>query len=214
VYCHYGGTLSLYFLSRGLFSQRFQTWPRNLIKPFVPGIGVRITGLEFLLLPFGVDSHAVFRWRRSFGYAIEVWPELKVSGSPYPIGSAWEQALVRITEESLTNTLKHADARKFDVELNYRPEGLRLRLRDDGIGFDYKPDGRSIKTAPHESEMSGGLGLLGIEERSRQLGGKVQIASCSGSGTTIEVIVPRRPRIWRWVSLIGRLAKPRSGLRS
>ena len=140
-------------------------------------------------------------------------PVLKVSGAPYRIGCAWEQALVRITQESLTNTLKHAEARKFNVELDYCAKELRLRLRDDGTGFDYKPGGGSgsIKAAPNESGMSGGLGLLGIEERSRQLGGRVRVASQPGSGTTIEVIVPRRFRIWRWLSLLGRLAKPRSG---
>jgi signal transduction histidine kinase len=82
-------------------------------------------------------------------------PQLKVSGAPYRIGSAWEQALVRITQESLTNTLKHAGARQFNVELNYCPEELRLRLSDDGIRFEYRPGGGSIKTAPDERGMSG-----------------------------------------------------------
>lgn len=140
--------------------------------------------------------------------------QLKVLGAPYRIGSDCEQALVRIAEESLTNTLKHARASQFDLELNYRPEELRLCLRDDGIGFDYKPCGGSIKTAPDESGMSGGLGLVGIEERVRRLGGRIRITSCPGSGTTIEVIVPRVSRIWRWLSLVGRLAPPRSGLKS
>jgi signal transduction histidine kinase len=138
--------------------------------------------------------------------------QLKVLGAPYRIGSACEQALVRIAEESLTNTLKHARASQFNLELNYRPEELRLCLRDDGIGFDYKPCGGSIKTAPDESGMSGGLGLVGIEERVRRLGGRIRITSCPGSGTTIEVIVPRVSRIWRWLSQLKRLAKPRSGL--
>jgi signal transduction histidine kinase len=139
--------------------------------------------------------------------------QLKVSGAPYPIGFAWEQALVRITEESLTNTLKYAKARQFTAELFYDPGELRLRLRDDGIGFRYKPgaDSTSTKTAPDESAMSGGFGLLGIEERCRQLGGGAYILSNPGKGTTIEVIVPRPSPVWRWLSLLRRLAKPRSG---
>jgi ligand-binding sensor domain-containing protein/signal transduction histidine kinase len=126
--------------------------------------------------------------------------QLKVLGAPYRIGSAREQALVRITEESLTNTLKHAKASQFNLELNYLPKELRLCLRDDGIGFDYKPCGGSIKTTLDESGMSGGLGLVGIEERVRRLGGRLRITSCPGSGTTIEVIAPRVSRIWRWLS--------------
>ena len=133
--------------------------------------------------------------------------QFKVLGVPYRIGSAWEQALVRITEESLTNTLKHARASEFNVELNYRPEELRLRLRDDGIGFDYKPCAGSTKTAPDESGMSSGLGLVGIKERARRLGGTIRITSCPGNGTTIEVIVPRVSRLWRWLSRLGRPAR-------
>jgi ligand-binding sensor domain-containing protein/signal transduction histidine kinase len=138
-----------------------------------------------------------------------LWLQLTVSGAPYPIGSAWEQALVRITEESLTNTLKYAKARQFIAELSYDPGELRIRLRDDGVGFNYKPgaDSTSGKTAPDESAMSSGFGLLGIEERCRQLGGGAFIESSPGSGTTIEVIVPRPSPIWGWLSRVGKSAK-------
>lgn len=133
----------------------------------------------------------------------QLCPEIKVSGAPYSIGCAWEQALVRITQESLTNTLKYAKAHQFEAELHYCPRELRLRLSDDGIGFNYNPGGgsSSSKTAPDESGISGGLGLLGIEERCRQLGGRIRIASNPGSGTTIEVVVPRRPQIWRLLAI-------------
>ncbi|MBV8813432.1 MAG: hypothetical protein JO271_03000 [Verrucomicrobia bacterium] len=134
----------------------------------------------------------------------QLCPQIKVSGAPYPIGSAWEQALVRITQESLTNTLKYAQAHQFKAELHYSPGELRLQLSDDGIGFNYKPGGgsSSTKTVPDESETSGGLGLLGIEERCRHLGGRIRIASSPGSGTIIEVVVPRRPQIWRWLAAV------------
>jgi signal transduction histidine kinase len=126
--------------------------------------------------------------------------ELKVLGTPYRIEAAWEQALVRITEESLTNTLKHAQARRFEAELDYSRRELRLRLRDDGTGFDYQPGGRSLcmGSGSHDSAVSSGLGILGIEERCRQLGGKVRVESSRQSGTMIEVMVPRRRQIWRW----------------
>jgi hypothetical protein len=135
----------------------------------------------------------------------QLHPELKVSGIPYAIEPAWEQALVRITQESLTNTLKYAQARRFEAELSYSLNELRLKLRDDGIGFDYKPGGRSIcnGSGSQECVISGGLGLVGIEERCRQLGGKMRLESSRQNGTTIEVVVPRRPQIWNWlVSLV------------
>jgi signal transduction histidine kinase len=136
----------------------------------------------------------------------QLYPELKVSGTPYLIGPAWEQALVRTTQESLTNTLKYAEAHRFEAELRYSRTELRLRLRDDGIGFDYKPGGGSDSgnTGSQENCLSGGLGLLGIEERCRQLGGSIQIASSPGNGTIIEVVVPRRSQIWRWLAVLGR----------
>jgi signal transduction histidine kinase len=128
--------------------------------------------------------------------------ELNVSGTPYPTGRTWEQALLRITQESLTNTLKYARAQRFEVQICYSPSEVRLQLRDDGIGFDYKPGGEI--TAPQESWVSGGLGLLGIEERARQLGGRIQVESSPNNGTTIRVIVPRQSPIWRWLSVLGR----------
>jgi ligand-binding sensor domain-containing protein/signal transduction histidine kinase len=126
--------------------------------------------------------------------------ELKVSGTPYRVEPAWEQALVRITEESLTNTLKYARAQRFEAELDYSRTELRLRLRDDGIGFDYQPGGRSIPNggSSPDSAVSSGLGILGIEERCRQLGGKMRVESNRHSGTMIEIMVPRRLQIWRW----------------
>ena len=133
-------------------------------------------------------------------------PELKVFGAPYRIGPAWEQALVRIAQESLTNTLRHAKANQFEVELCYNRRQTRLRLHDDGIGFDYQPGGGSAGdvTVPQANGISGGLGLLGIEERCRQLGGRVQIASSSTEGTTIEIIVPRQGLVWSFITSLFR----------
>jgi ligand-binding sensor domain-containing protein/signal transduction histidine kinase len=120
-------------------------------------------------------------------------PELKVSGTPYRIQPAWEQALVRIAQECLTNTMKYANAKRFVAELAYSPRELRLRLRDDGIGFEYKPGGGSRHNGPgpQEQAISSGLGLVGIEERCRQLGGTMRVESGTKNGTTIEIVVPR-----------------------
>jgi signal transduction histidine kinase len=127
-------------------------------------------------------------------------PELKVSGTPFKVGPAWDQALVRIAQESLTNTLKYARAKRFQAELGYLASELRLRLQDDGIGFDYRPGGCSIGNAARTQDcsLSGGLGLLGIEERCRRLGGKMRVESSPENGTAIEVVVPRPAHFWGW----------------
>ena len=123
----------------------------------------------------------------------------------YPQGTD-HAALVRIAQESLTNTLRHAKANQFEVELCYNRRQTRLRLHDDGIGFDYQPGGGSAGdvTVPQANGISGGLGLLGIEERCRQLGGRVQIASSSTEGTTIEIIVPRQGLVWSFITSLFR----------
>jgi signal transduction histidine kinase len=140
----------------------------------------------------------------------QLHPKLKISGIPYRVEPAWEQALVRIAQESLTNTLKYAQAQRFEAELSYSLNELRLRLRDDGIGFDYKPGGQSVRNgaSAQTCAISDGLGLLGIEERCRQLGAKMQVESSRENGTAIEVVVPRRPPIWDWLMSLVRWRRP------
>ncbi|MBV9275369.1 MAG: hypothetical protein JO333_15840 [Verrucomicrobia bacterium] len=126
--------------------------------------------------------------------------ELKVSGAPYSTSRRWEEALLRITQESLANTLKYAQAKRFEIELCYSPSEIQLRLCDDGIGFDYHSAYR--KSTPDDTWMGGGLGLLGVQERVRQLGGQIQIDSSANRGTTIQVTVPSPPQFWRWFKAI------------
>ena len=67
------------------------------------------------------------------GLAVEV----RRSGAPYPLGEAWEQTLLRVAQEALHNALKHAQARSFEVGLDYKDDKrFRLYLRDDGKGFE------------------------------------------------------------------------------
>lgn len=94
---------------------------------------------------------------------------------PRPI----ELAAYRITQESTTNVVKHARARVLRIEANWS-EGreLRLRVTDDGVGFD-----------PVVAYEAGGMGLVGIRERVRQLGGKLVLATGT-EGTHVEVTIP------------------------
>ena len=84
--------------------------------------------------------------------------------------------IFRITQEALNNVIKHAHASTVWVELERREGGLRLSIRDDGIGFDPgQVDGRHA-----------GLGLSGIRQRVRLHDGEVTIESHPGKGTTIQ----------------------------
>jgi signal transduction histidine kinase len=90
---------------------------------------------------------------------------------------AWQENLLHIGQEALTNTLKYAHARNFETRLSYKAKELRLELRDDGDGFKVK-------------DQSDGVGLTGMRERVEQMGGALSIKSLRGKGTNILVVLP------------------------
>ncbi|PYL72407.1 MAG: hypothetical protein DMF26_16720, partial [Verrucomicrobia bacterium] len=92
---------------------------------------------------------------------------------PHP----WQENLLHIGQEALTNALKYAHARNFETRLSYKTKELRLELRDDGDGFKAK----------HRHD---GVGLVGMRERVEQMGGELQITSSRGKGTKITVLLP------------------------
>jgi signal transduction histidine kinase len=87
-----------------------------------------------------------------------------------------EQALYRIVQEALNNTLKHARAGRITVRLNCKESRIVLEIHDDGVGFE-----------PHAVETTGGQGLRGIAERVNQLGGALTLQSAPGAGTLLRV---------------------------
>lgn len=108
---------------------------------------------------------------------LRVW--LEVVGDPVPVSTDLARAAYRIVQESVTNALKHGGDRvTCMIRLEHRPEQVQLTITDDGPGFD--PD------AQHT-----GLGLVGMRERSRQLGAELHITSGT-TGTTLDVRLPTR----------------------
>jgi signal transduction histidine kinase len=103
--------------------------------------------------------------------------EFSVAGEPRELPLEWEENLLRVGQEVLTNTLRHAQASRFSGELAFEEREVRLGLRDNGRGFD--PEDR------HD-----GFGLQGIRERVEALGGRISIRSAEGEGTAVAVVVP------------------------
>jgi signal transduction histidine kinase len=97
-----------------------------------------------------------------------------------------ELTLFRITQESINNTLKHANATRIDVSLSLTSEELVLMVSDDGVGFTLGP--RS--TGDAITLESGGVGLSGMRERVIHINGSLEINSSPGSGTTVMVRIP------------------------
>ena len=75
--------------------------------------------------------------------------------------------LYRIAQEALNNVVKHAKASKVDVMLEFGKRDLVLMIEDNGRGFDQK--------AVSSGKKKGGLGLIGMRERSTMLGGTLEI---------------------------------------
>ena len=94
-----------------------------------------------------------------------------------------ELALYRITQEGLTNIVKHAQAKKVFVNLIKKDEVLSLSIEDDGVGFD-------VDKAMTISKRKGPLGLFIMRERAEQLDGEFTIESQIGKGTHLLVQIP------------------------
>jgi signal transduction histidine kinase len=97
-----------------------------------------------------------------------------IEGTPRALPTALDLSAYRIVQEALTNTLKHAHARRADVELRYRDAALDVLVRDDGSG-----DGGSS-----------GHGLIGMRERVAILGGSLSVGPAEGGGYTVAATFP------------------------
>ena len=93
-----------------------------------------------------------------------------------PLPAAVEVAIYRIVEEALTNAVRHARAKRCDVQLARATGALHLAIRDDGIGL---PNGHTA-----------GVGLLSMRERATELSGTCQVASGARGGTEVLVRLP------------------------
>ena len=105
--------------------------------------------------------------------------EFIVHGTPRDLPPDWEENLLRVGQEVLTNVFRHAHARKFKAEIVFASDAMRMDLADDGAGFD--PAGK------HD-----GFGLLGVKERVHAMGGELAIRSAKGQGTMVSINLPCR----------------------
>jgi PAS domain S-box-containing protein len=105
-------------------------------------------------------------------YGVSVQCELDISEPD--LGEFASTALFRVAQEALTNAARHAQAHHVTIELENDAEHCRLRVSDDGVGFD-----------PRSATRPDAFGLIGMRERVLQLGGSLTIESRPGAGVTI-----------------------------
>jgi len=113
---------------------------------------------------------------------------LHLTGSPAPLPTAHEVAVLRIAQSALANTIRHAHAGTAEITLGYLGDQVTVDVVDDGTGFD--PD-----RLPAPDPESGGFGLAAMRARVHALGGTLTIESTPGHGTSLAARLPLTPPI-------------------
>jgi signal transduction histidine kinase len=124
------------------------------------------------------------QWQaREFSRRTGVPVEVVLGETPVKLPDRHRTCVYRVVQEALTNCSRHAHAREIRVALHIGVDQLSLTIQDDGRGMPVDP--------PEIDRVSaGGLGLVGMEERVRELGGSFEIYSQPGKGTLIKVSIP------------------------
>lgn len=120
------------------------------------------------------------QWSRQTGIAAS----LAIAGeSLQPLPPSAEEALFRVTQEALSNAIRHSQATSIQIHLVYQPDTVTLSLSDNGQGFD------AIL------EPGQGVGLASMRERIAAVGGEIHVESASGKGTSVIVQYERQRMI-------------------
>ena len=135
--------------------------------------GLRPSVLDDLGLAAALQRHA-----REYSARTGIAVSISVDGDGRRLDDRCRTSIYRIVQEALTNCAKHARAKHIEIGIHETDGRLVLVVRDDGVGF-----------VPAQA-VHAGLGLIGIEERARELGGHLEVRSALGQGTTIQVALP------------------------
>jgi signal transduction histidine kinase len=119
------------------------------------------------------------RQAERIGFAVHV----ALDTIPANLSPAVATTCFRVVQEAVTNTARHAQATDVWVTLRCRNQKLLLTVRDNGIGFD-------VNTAQQRAGRGFSMGLPGMQERARLVGGELLIASTPGRGTEITATLP------------------------
>ncbi|GAB4525465.1 MAG: hypothetical protein Fur0018_09990 [Anaerolineales bacterium] len=158
----------------GMLSQAIQDTRTGLTETRRALQALRASPLDDLGLTLALQSLAEQHAAR---LSIPVHTELE--DLPAPLPAEHEQAVYRIVQEALENVARHARATQVWLRLRLAYSRLRVSIQDDGQGF-----------APQDAESGSRLGLRGLQERARMLGGSLYIESAPSQGTCIELELP------------------------
>jgi signal transduction histidine kinase len=139
-----------------------------------------VRNIALLLRPSMLDDlglvAAVEWYAREMSRNGEIEVEVRSENVAEDLADELKLCVYRVVQEALNNAQRHAHAKSVVVELAQTAGAIRVKIADDGSGFDAK--------------RTRGMGLLGMEERVKRLGGRITVTSQPGAGTTIEAELP------------------------
>ena len=139
-----------------------------------------VRNMALLLRPSMLDDlglvSAVEWYARELSRRGEVEVDVRAENVSENLPDSLTVCIYRVVQEALNNAQRHARARNVNVGLRQTPTAVQVHIKDDGIGFD--------------ATRIRGMGLLGMEERVKRLGGTIAIESGPGVGTTIRAELP------------------------
>jgi len=143
----------------------------------------KIRGLASNLRPTILDMSNLFdalRWQaRQFGKLTKITVKTSIPKETLSLGREKDLAVYRIFQEALTNIARHSKASLVTVQVKKRETSLAMKIKDNGLGF-----------VPGKNKNAKGFGFLDMQERAIVCGGKLEVASDPGRGTTVSIQVP------------------------
>src|SRR5437667_812764 len=167
--------------------RRAKAFPLDESVAIVEQLMEAVRSMSLELRPSVLDDlglAAALRWYadrqgRRAGLAVRVRTQLPTER----LASDLETACFRVAQEAITNVARHAGAKRVEVDARAEDGTLDLTVRDDGTGFD-------VAAVRGGTTAEGSIGLDGMEERVRLLGGDFRIDSQPGTGTTVGARFP------------------------
>jgi signal transduction histidine kinase len=141
------------------------------------------TSVQSPFLSPGSLLESLQRVADAFAKRTGILPETEFSADLTQLSESQEIALLALVQEALSNVRKHGEATAVRISIVPDADGIRAQVSDDGRGFD--PEATVAPAA-----RAGRLGLVGMHERVRMLGGQTQIHSKPGGPTVVSAVLP------------------------
>jgi signal transduction histidine kinase len=166
------------FLAPGPDSQRRLQDIKDLAEKTMRAVRDLAMGLRPSMLD-DLGLAPAIQWQaREFSRHNEIPATVEIDGNIDDIPEDVRTCVSRVVQESLTNCARHAKAKNVRITLHGGRGNLAVTIEDDGAGFDTR------KASPR------GIGLIGMEERVREMAGTFAVLSQPGKGTVVEIVVP------------------------